>query len=607
MAPLDPHSYTDSSHPLTKRVDLSLFLDFDSKTILGSATLHLSHVHTGEFYLDTRTLRISSIVGPSDEPLQYTLDDAQPIKGSLLRVTLAKHTSFKVVYATDPCASALQWLDPPQTAGKKLPYILTQCQAIHARSIFPCQDTPLARIEYSAKVNVPKEMKVVMSAAHVGRSAPSSGEANSACEESRWLMEGRIVEYFNMEQTIPPYLFAMAAGDIVHAELSARSRVYTEPCELEGAANEFAGTEAMMQQGEALFGPYAWERLDLLVLPPSFPYGGMENPRMVFLTPTVIVGDKSGVQVVAHELAHSWTGNLITNATNDDFWLNEGFTTYAERRIVEALEGEERACLHIGLGWTGLKEEMERFKERPEFTKLKTNQEGVDPDEIYSQVPYEKGFHFLWRLEAEFGRAAFDDFLKKYISTFRFTSITTETFLQFLKDHFLGIEDKIDLDVWVYQPGIPADAIEPKSTILQRVLALAEGFNSGQRISEEDAVSWQALEWQIYLENLPKKLHAERISELNERFHFSENHNWEIKVAFLTIAAFSGYETCFPAIESALHSVGRMKYLRPLYSGLLQSSSDAKELARRVFADARHKYHPIAQSVVQGLLQKFDQ
>ncbi|MCO5586925.1 hypothetical protein L7F22_040869 [Adiantum nelumboides] len=607
MAPLDPHSFTDSSHPLTSRVDLSFFLDFDSKAILGSATLHLSHAHTGEFYLDTRTLHISSVVGPSDEPLEYTLDEPQPIKGSLLRVTLANLTSFTVLYATDPSASALQWLEPPQTAGKKLPYILTQCQAIHARSIFPCQDTPLARIQYSAKVNVPKEMKVVMSAAHVGRSAPSAGEATGACEEGRWLMEGRIVEYFNMEQTIPPYLFAMAAGDIVHADLSARTRVYAEPCELEAAANEFAGTEAMMRQGEALFGPYEWERLDLLVLPPSFPYGGMENPRMVFLTPTVIVGDKSGVQVVAHELAHSWTGNLITNATNDDFWLNEGFTTYAERRIVEALEGEERACLHIGLGWTGLKEEMERFKDRPEFTKLKTKQEGVDPDEIYSQVPYEKGFHFLWRLEAEFGRASFDDFLKKYISTFRFTSISTETFLQFLKDHFPGIEDKIDLDLWVYQPGIPADAIEPKSTILQRVLALAEGFNAGQRLSEEDAASWQALEWQIYLENLPKKLHAEQISELNERFHFSENHNWEIKVAFLTIAAFSGYEPCFTTIENALHSVGRMKYLRPLYSGLLQSSLDAKELARRVFIDARQKYHPIAQSVVQGLLQKFDQ
>ncbi|KAH7420364.1 hypothetical protein KP509_13G004000 [Ceratopteris richardii] len=607
MAPLDPHSYADSAQPLTTSVDLAFFLDFDSKTILGSATLHLSYAYTGELYLDTRCLHISSIVGPIDEPLSYVVDEPQPIKGSLLRVSLTNHSSFTVVYTTDPSASALQWLDPAQTAGKRLPYLLTQCQAVHARSIFPCQDTPLARIKYSAKVNVPKEMKVVMSAAHLGRSAPSAAEAKGACHESKWLMEGRIVEYFNMEQTIPPYLFAMAVGDIVHADLSPRSRVYTEPSELEAAANEFSGTEAMMLQGEALFGPYAWERLDLLVLPPSFPYGGMENPRMVFLTPTVIVGDKSGVQVVAHELAHSWTGNLITNATNDDFWLNEGFTTYAERRIVEALEGKERALLHVGLGWTGLKEEMERFKERPEFTKLKTNQDGVDPDEIYSQVPYEKGFHFLCRIEAEVGRNTFDNFLKKYISRFRFTSINTETFLQFLKEQFPGIENKIDLDVWVYQPGIPSDAIEPESAILQRVLALAKGFNSGIRVSEEDCSSWQALEWQIYLESLPRKLQADQISELNERFHFSENHNWEIKVAFLTIAAFSGYEPCFPEIESALHSVGRMKYLRPLYSGLLQSSSQAKELARCVFADAKHKYHPIAQAVVQGLLLKFDQ
>lgn len=445
-----------------------------------------------------------------------------------------------------------------------------------------------------------------MSAAHVGRSAPSPGEANGACEEPKWLMDGRVVEYFHMEQSIPPYLFAMAAGDIAHADLSPRSRVYAEPSELQAAANEFSGTEAMVLQGEALFGPYEWERFDLLVMPPSFPYGGMENPRMVFLTPTVIVGDKSGVQVVAHELAHSWTGNLITNASNDDFWLNEGFTTYAERRIIEALEGKDRASLHIGLGWSGLKEEMERFKDRPEFTKLKTNQAGVDPDEVYSQVPYEKGFHFLWRIEAEVGRPAFDEFLKKYISQFRFTSISTETFIAFLKENFLGIEQKIDLDVWVYEPGIPPDALEPSSAILQRVLTLAGEFSSGQRLSDEDCNSWQALEWQIYLESLPKKLKTEQVRELEERHHFSENHNWEIRVAFLTIAAFSGYEPCFPAIENALHSVGRMKYLRPLYSGLLQSSPEGKELAKRVFVDTRLKYHPIAQSVVQGLLQKFD-
>eukprot|EP00249_Psilotum_nudum_P003427 c16812_g1_i1 orf=341-2164(+) len=606
MAPLDPHSFTDSSHPLTKRVDLCFFLDFEAKIILGSATLHLERPHTGELFLDSRSLHVQGASDPTRRPIPFSLLEPDRVKGSLLRVTLSEQRSISISFKTDPSASALQWLDPLQTAGKKLPYVYTQCQSIHARSIFPCQDTPVARIQYAAKINIPQDMRVVMSAAHVGRSTPSPGEANGACEESRWMMGGRVVEHFLMEQPIPPYLFALAAGDIAYEDLSPRSRVYAEPPELSAAAHEFVGVEAMVQQGEALFGPYEWERFDLLVMPPSFPYGGMENPRMVFLTPTVIVGDRSGVQVVAHELAHSWTGNLITNASNNDFWLNEGFTTYAERRIVEALEGEDRAALHIGLGWSGLKEEIERFKDLPEFTKLKCNQEGVDPDEVYSQVPYEKGFQFLWRIERQVGRVAFDGFLKKYISSFKFLSIDTEMFLVFLKEQFPGIQEQIDLDMWAYGSGIPLDALVPTSAILQRVLSLAEGFDAGQRLSKDDCASWQALEWQIYLENLPKKLNTEQVKELDKPFSFSENCNWEIRVAFLTIAAFSGYEPCFPVIEHALHTVGRMKYLRPLYSGLLQSSTEAKKLAKRVFESAMPTYHPIAQSVVQGLLKKFD-
>ena len=354
MAPLDPHSYADSTHPLTNLIELALFLDFDSKIIHGSATLHLSRPFTGDFFLDTRSLHISVIYGKScDILLPFKLSEPDAIKGSLLTVSLANQSSFTVIFRTDSGGSALQWLDPAQTAGGKLPYVFTQCQAIHARSIFPCQDTPAARIRYTAKVNVPSEMSVVMSAAHMGRassgqlagamasrgassnqstghelsSSPSLmttfGSSMGACDDNIWFAEGRVVELFQMEQCIPPYLFAMAAGDITFADLSPRSRIYAEPPVLAAAAHEFSDTEAMMLQGETLFGPYEWERLDLVVMPPSFPYGGMENPRMVFLTPTVIVGDKSGVQVVAHELAHSWTGNLITNATNDDFWLNE--------------------------------------------------------------------------------------------------------------------------------------------------------------------------------------------------------------------------------------------------------------------------------------------
>ncbi|CAK9257409.1 unnamed protein product [Sphagnum jensenii] len=588
MAPVDPHSYTDSLQPLTTHVALSLSLDFQSRSISGTATLTLTRPYKGQLFLDTRDLRVHQALDSEGRSLRFSLDLEDSILGSRLVIDLPVETPWIVVsYSTSPHASALQWLEPSQTAGGNQPYVFTQCQAIHARSVFPCQDTPVARVKYTADVEVPGDTRVVMSAAHLERVSLDSGRA---------------VERFVMNQAIPPYLFALAAGDIVHEEIGPRTRVYAEPSVVKAAAYEFANTEATITHAEALFGPYEWERFDVLVMPPSFPYGGMENPRMVFLTPTLIVGDRSAVEVVAHELAHSWTGNLISNATANDFWLNEGFTTYAERRIVEAEQGKDRVELQIGLGWSGLKEEVGRFKDKPQFTKLKTDLKGVDPDEIYSRVPYEKGFHFLRRLESQVGRPKFDKFLKEYIAEFQFQSIDTETFLAFLKERIPGIGDEVDLDKWIYGEGIPVDALEPRSEILDKILELAAQFESGRQLMDADTQNWQAQEWIVYLDNLPKKLSSKQISMLDDSFHFSRSKNWEIRVIFLTIAAHCDYKPCFPAIEDALHSVGRIKYLRPLYAGLLESSPEAKQLAKRVFSDAKPKYHPIAQSVVQGLL-----
>ncbi|BBN04045.1 leukotriene-A4 hydrolase [Marchantia polymorpha subsp. ruderalis] len=592
MTPIDPHSYTDAAHPLTKHAALTISLDFESKTITGTVTLSLERAHSGEIFLDTRDLTIDGAWDSTKKGLKFVLEPADKIKGSLLRVFLENEVSdFTVAFKTSPQASALQWLEPAQTGGGKLPYMFTQCQAIHARSIFPCQDTPIARLKYSADVNIPAELSAVMSAAYIGR-VPGETEA-------------RVVERFVMEQPIPPYLFALAVGDITYEEVGPRTRIYAEPSEIRVAAYEFAHTEETVKQAEALFGPYDWERFDLLVMPPSFPYGGMENPRMVFLTPTIIVGDRSGVEVVAHELAHSWTGNLISNATANDFWLNEGFTTYAERRIVEVQDGVERVGLHIGLGWQGLEEEVERFKDQPEFTKLKQNLEGVDPDEIYSKVPYEKGFQFLCHLEQKFGRPAFDEFLRKYINKFRFQSIDTETFLVFLKEQLPKVEELVDLETWIYGTGIPKDAVPPGAGILQKVLELADKFKSGVRLQPADVQGWEAQEYIVYLERLPKRLTAEEIQELDGPFHFSESKNWEIKVATLTIAAYSAYQPLFPAIEQTLHTVGRMKYLKLLYQGLLECSREGNALAKKVYEEAKNKYHPIAQVVVQGLISKY--
>ncbi|XP_072975275.1 leucine aminopeptidase [Typha angustifolia] len=608
MAPVDPHSYTDSTHPFTTHISLSLYLDFATSTIHGSALLSLSSPHSGPLHLDTRSLTISSVLDPTTLlPLPFSLSPTpNPILGSLLSVSLSSHSSVLILFSTSPSSSALQWLSPSQTSSLVHPFVYTQCQSIHARSIFPCHDTPAARVRFAALLNIPRALSAVMAASHVSRRDPNPGESNLS--DALWCAPDRVVEQFAMEQPIPPYLFAFAVGEIGFRDLGPRTRVYAEGGKkvLDAAEREFAGVEEMVRVGERLFGPYDWERFDLLVLPPSFPYGGMENPRMVFLTPTVIKGDATGAQVVAHELAHSWTGNLITNKTNEDFWLNEGFTTYAERRIVEVVQGEERAALNMGIGWRGLNRMMERFKDNMEFTKLKPNMADVDPDDVYSEVPYEKGFQFLWRIERQIGRPAFDEFLKTYIATFKFQSIDTETFLDFLKTNLPGIENQVDLRTWVEGTGIPPDAMEPISAIYTKIRSLSLDFKLGKMPREDEVADWHGQEWELYLENLPDSVDPLQIAALDARYRLAESRDWEVKVAFLQVAVSSGCKEYFGEVERTLKQVGRMKYLRPLYTALVQGSAreEEKMLARRIFMEARDSYHPIAQGVVESILSK---
>ncbi|KAM1053707.1 hypothetical protein ACFX2I_001122 [Malus domestica] len=611
MAPIDPHSFTDSTHPLATHISLSFFFDFPSSTIHASALLTLPAPYSGPLSLDIRALTVHSVIDPHkpSRPLSYVISHPDPIKGCHLTFTLSNAASVLILYSTSPSSSALQWLSSPQTFNKTLPFVYTQCQAIHARSVFPCQDTPAARVRYAAKLNVPRQLSAVMSARHVSRRDPIAGEGSALVSgDALWCSEDRVVEEFVMEQPIPPYLFAFAVGELGFREVGPRTRVYSEavPAVLESAATEFASSEDMIRQGEALFGPYVWERFDLLVLPPSFPYGGMENPRMTFLTPTVLKGDASGAQVVAHELAHSWTGNLITNKTNEHFWLNEGFTTYAERRIVEAVQGEDRAALNIGIGWRGLHKEMERFKDSLEVTKLKTNQEGVDPDDVFSRVPYEKGFQFLWRIERQVGRPAFDEFLKKYIATFKFQSIDTDTFLEFLKANLPGIEKEVDLVVWTEGTGIPPDAYEPVSNIYAKIVSMANEFKLGRMPGEDEVADWRGQEWELYLESLPKPIEPSQVVELNSRFRLAESKDYDVKVTFLLLAIASNCKDYLGEVEKTLKEVGRMKYLVPLYRALVEGNGNEEEkiLAKQVFAAARETYHPIAQGGIETILNK---
>ncbi|XP_028799459.1 leucine aminopeptidase isoform X1 [Neltuma alba] len=611
MAPVDPHSFADSTQPSTSHISLSLYFDFSSSIIHASALISLANPHTGPFFLDTRSLTINSILDlQSKTPIPFSLSENDPIKGRQLSVSLSNHSSFLVTYTTSPSSSALQWLNPLQTFNKAHPFVYTQCQAIHARSVFPCQDTPAVRICYSARLNIPDQLSAVMAARHVERRRPVNNEAEElGCGNSSWCAQGRVVEEFVMEQPVPPYLFAFAVGEIGNRDVGPRTRIYAEavPELLDAAAIEFTGTEVVIRQGESLFGEYEWERFDLLVLPPSFPVGGMENPRMVFLTPTVIKGDASGAQVVAHELAHSWTGNLITNKTNEHFWLNEGFTTYAERRIVEVVQGEERAALNTGIGWRGLNEEVaERFRDNMEFTKLVNNQEGIDPDDVYSQVPYEKGFQFLLRIERQVGRPTFDEFLKKYIATFKFKSIDTKTFIDFLKANIPEIEKQIDLKLWTEGTGIPPDAYEPDSRVYNRIVSRASEFVDGRIPREDEVADWQGQEWELYLKNLPKSIEAPQLTALDSRYRLSESKDYEVKVAFLQLALSTGCRDYYNKVEKTLKEVGRILYLRPLYTALVQGGGKEEDrvFAKRVFSEARELYHPIAQGVVESILAK---
>jgi leukotriene-A4 hydrolase len=591
MSRLDPHSFFDSDQPRTRQLSLDIAVDFGRRTVAGRVTLDLGGPSSGPLDLDTKGLAIESATTAAGAAIPYALGAEEPILGRRLRLELPPGTAQVVVaYETGPDAVGLQWLAPEQTAGKRHPFLFTQFQPIHARTMLPCQDTPMVRATYQASVAVPEALTAVMSA------GPTEG-AGVVEAGTRTLR-------FAMPQPVPSYLIALAVGDLASRDVSPRSRVWAEPATVDAAAYEFGDIEAMIRAAERMFGPYEWDRYDMLVLPPSFPYGGMENPRMTFLTPTVLAGDRSLVDVVAHEMAHSWTGNLVTNATMDHFWLNEGFTVWAERRILEALHGEEAAALGWAIGQNALDESLARFPAGSPYTMLRTHLEGVDPDEVYSSVPYEKGARFVAVLERAVGRDRFDRFMRRYMERFRFTSITTEEFVTFLESELPGVAARVDADAWLHQPGMPPGAPVFRSEKLEGLRSLAQGWNSGARPPRETAAAWSASELLLYLQHLPRPLDEFSCRWLDAVLQLTARGNYEVLVEWLTIAGASDYEPVFPRLREVLTTVGRMKYLRPLY-GALREHPRTRALAQRIFAEAAPGYHALSRRVVEGVMAKY--
>ncbi len=586
MARPDPHSVTDDAQPRTRHLEWDARVDFESKRLTATATLHFHAAAAGgPLDLDTRALDVSSVTDLSGAKLEWSLGAPDAILGSALRITLpAGALGVRVEYRTASDASALQWLEPAQTHGGQKPYLFSQCQAIHARSLVPCQDTPARRISYRASLNVPQGLVAVMAAAphqHVSEL-------------------GRTTFHFEMPQVIPPYLLAFAVGDLASKDLSPRSRVWAEPGVLASAAWEFEDVERHIVAAEKLFGSYDWERFDLLVMPPSFPYGGMENPRLTFLTPTLLAGDRSMVNVVAHELAHSWTGNLVTNTNAEHFWLNEGFTVFAERRILEALEGREVAELHAALGRNDLDEAIARFTKngQPELTKLRTKLDGIDPDEAFSVVPYEKGYLLLRALEAAAGREAFDVLLKSWLQAHRFGAATTDDFIAHFEKHAPGLLAKVNALAWIDQPGLPGDATRAQSSRLDALRKFV-----GKIPEAAEVAAWSPTEWQLFLEWSPRTLSADQLATLDARFGLSKAKNTEIFVGWLLLALGCGSTAVLPQVEAFVGRVGRMKYLKPLFTAL-HANPATRPAAKALFEKNRERFHPIAKQVIAGLLAK---
>ncbi len=588
---VDHHSYARTAGARMTHVDLDLTVDFEFRRLRGTCTLDVEG-EAGDIVLDTRDLEIQRVEVSDDGAVfmevPFELGSADPILGAPLRIERGSARKVRVAYATDPGASGLQWLEASQTSGGQHPFLYSQSQSIHARSWIPLQDSPGIRVTYAARIRTPPGLLAVMSAESL-----SAGEPGG---EHR----------FRMSQPIPPYLIAIGVGDLAFRATGDRTGVYAEPSVVEAAAREFEDTDAMMRSAEALYGPYRWGRYDILVLPPAFPFGGMENPRLTFVSPTVIAGDKSLVSLVAHELAHSWSGNLATNATWRDFWLNEGFTVYFEERIQEAVYGPERAAMDSSLEIADLKEEMSGMDTRDQI--LHQDLAGRSPDDGVTGVPYVKGAMFLRTVEKAVGREAFDPFLRNYFDAFAFRSVTTDQFAAYLESELLSEHREatvsISLQEWLKQPGLPEKRHEHESAVLDAAEEAALEWASGSVPANRlETAQWTTQHWLRFLRSLPESLSPDRMAELDSAFGFTEAGNAEILCAWLVMSVGNGYEEADAAVESFLVSVGRMKFLRPLYRELVESE-DGRARAQEIFSRARGGYHPMAVAMAERILEE---
>ena len=584
---VDIHSYAKPLEARVTHVDLDLVVDFDAKRIGGTATLDVqAKPGAKEIILDDKGLEIESVTDEAGQPLPFKVGAVDENLGAPLTIQMGDKRKILIRYKSAPDAGALQWLTPEQTAGKKHPYLLSQGQSIENRSWIPTQDSPGIRQSWTAHIAVPSELTAVMS-------APKWDEPDATPPPPNMRSFG-----FRMEHPVAPYLIAIAVGDLAFRELGPRTGVWTEPVMLDKAAAELADTEKMVEAAEELYGPYKWGRYDMLVLPPSFPFGGMENPTLTFLTPTFIAGDKSLTSLVAHELAHSWSGNLATNATWADFWLNEGMTTYAERRIVEKVYGPKVAAQQVALGLDAMNKAIEENGGiGGADTRLHIDLKGRHPDSGLTDIAYEKGAAFLRTIETIVGRERFDEWLKGWFNRHEFQPVTTSIFLADIREHLVkgdeALEQKLMLDQWVNQSGMPSNIAKADPQAFAEVDSAVAAFKGGKLPDSAAWARWTTDERLRFLNRIDRTQPAERLAALDSTFSLSRAGNNELRFAFLTLAVGNRYDAAVPALEEFLTMQGRRKFVRPLITALAEDKEWGRPIAVRVYAKARPGYHPV--------------
>ena len=586
----DSHSFSNPTKAVVKHLDLDIKVDFDTQTISGKASWTIDNIAKGtEIIFDENTLNITKVtLGNDEKETQFKLGDSVEFHGKPLRISIEPNTTkVNIYYNTTKDGVALQWLKPEQTADKKKPFVFSQGQSIWTRTWIPCQDSPGVRFTYNAKVTVPKDLMALMSAVNPQQKNDTG------------------IYTFKQDKPIPSYLMAIAVGDVEYKSIDNRTGVYAEHSQIDKAKWEFAKLGDMVNAAEKLFGPYRWGRYDVIVLPPSFPFGGMENPNITFLTPTVLAGDRSLTSLLAHELGHSWSGNLVTNASWDETWLNEGFTTYVEHRIGEEVFGVNEAKMQDVLSRKVLQNNLEELGKDSPDTRLKIDLSGKNPDEGLSDIPYEKGYALLQTIEAAVGRKQFDTFLTNYFNDHAFQSINTEAFVAYVNKNLIKsdkvLADKIKLNDWIYKPGIPSNIITPVSEDFNAIDAIQKTWRKtgikglSQKIKSTN-------EKQHFIDYLPEDLTATEMTAIDKEFNFTNGGNFVVKRQWFIIAIQHQYKVAYPAIENFLTSYSRTYSLTPLYKEMIKTP-EGKVWAKQIYAKAKPGYHATTVHEIESILK----